>query len=275
MRAAQIPVPLETNKVESLSRQTVHLWTGRDAPHLGDDTLRTHERNGSVHSNVRTVVAPRSAPPSLSRAVVDGETDSHQMICDNCEEVTRALDVWHSVVADTPSSSSWVCAISARAARPRQWRITWSVSIRVFSDATLNHTQCTSCEPRSYIVHDPMHIFFKLPRPVHRPLQSAMPFLPSLYKQPVGPAFGNADPTDPAGAHALFPRYTGRYADDTVQGTSARCSTSASHATCASSASRAPGIGVCTAQRTCARRTSSSIRMTPRTSLSCSRARWT
>jgi hypothetical protein len=90
----QIPVPLETNKVESLSRQTVHLWTGRDAPHLGDDTLRAHERNGSVHSNVRTVVAPRSAPPSLSRAVVDGETDSHQMICDNCEEVIRGAKVY-------------------------------------------------------------------------------------------------------------------------------------------------------------------------------------
>jgi hypothetical protein len=59
-------------------------------------------------------------------------------------------------------------------------------------------TQCASCEPRSYIVHNPMHIFFKLPRPVHRALQSAMPFLPPLYRKPAGPAFGNADPANPA-----------------------------------------------------------------------------
>jgi hypothetical protein len=94
-------VPLESNKVESLSRQTVHLWTGRDAPHLGDDQPRshthTHERNGSVHSHNRTVMASTAPPPSLTRAVVDGETKNHQMICDNCEEVQSAFSCRRSV----------------------------------------------------------------------------------------------------------------------------------------------------------------------------------
>jgi hypothetical protein len=81
----QIPVPLENSTVESLSRQTVHLWTGRDAPHLGDDT-GSRERSGSVHSTHRTVVAPGSGP-SLTRAILDGETAEHNNVCDNCEQV--------------------------------------------------------------------------------------------------------------------------------------------------------------------------------------------
>ncbi|OJA21556.1 hypothetical protein AZE42_03245 [Rhizopogon vesiculosus] len=44
-----------------------------------------------------------------------------------------------------------------------------------------------------------MHSFFKLPRPVHIPLESSSPFLPKLYKVPAGPVGGlspNADPQE-------------------------------------------------------------------------------
>ena len=37
------------------------------------------------------------------------------------------------------------------------------------------------------MLHDPMHAFFKLPRPVHRPLQSPSGFLPKLYVPPFFP----------------------------------------------------------------------------------------
>ncbi|TFK39910.1 hypothetical protein BDQ12DRAFT_649491 [Crucibulum laeve] len=50
-----------------------------------------------------------------------------------------------------------------------------------------SYSLCTNCEGRSYLVHDPMHIFFKLPRPVQRLLESAYPMLPPLYKTPAGP----------------------------------------------------------------------------------------
>ncbi|KAH8116542.1 hypothetical protein DFH11DRAFT_1581287 [Phellopilus nigrolimitatus] len=33
-----------------------------------------------------------------------------------------------------------------------------------------------------------MHIFFKLPRPVDRPIESQFAILPILYRQPAGPA---------------------------------------------------------------------------------------
>lgn len=41
--------------------------------------------------------------------------------------------------------------------------------------------QCSSCEPRSYLIHDPMHIFIKFPRPVHRLVEELLPILPPLY----------------------------------------------------------------------------------------------
>ncbi|KAF9006028.1 hypothetical protein BDQ17DRAFT_1277613 [Cyathus striatus] len=57
------------------------------------------------------------------------------------------------------------------------------------------YSLCTECEMRSYIVHDPSHVFFKLPRPVQRPIASQAPFLPPLYKLPAGPS--SAHPVDP------------------------------------------------------------------------------
>ncbi|KAH8102342.1 hypothetical protein DFH11DRAFT_1693024 [Phellopilus nigrolimitatus] len=41
--------------------------------------------------------------------------------------------------------------------------------------------QCANCEQRSYLLHDLMHIFFKLPRPVDRPIESQFAILPILY----------------------------------------------------------------------------------------------
>ncbi|KAF8216818.1 hypothetical protein K438DRAFT_1703930 [Mycena galopus ATCC 62051] len=49
---------------------------------------------------------------------------------------------------------------------------------------------CAKCEEHSYTIHDPSHIFFKLPRPVQRPLISTYAFLPRLYKSPAGPPPG-------------------------------------------------------------------------------------
>lgn len=62
-----------------------------------------------------------------------------------------------------------------------------------------SYNLCSSCERQSYVLHDPMHIFFKVPRPVQRPLESPTPFLPDLYKAPAGPHGTGAsyNPSDP------------------------------------------------------------------------------
>ncbi|KAK7025051.1 hypothetical protein R3P38DRAFT_2708071 [Favolaschia claudopus] len=49
---------------------------------------------------------------------------------------------------------------------------------------------CSNCEPHSFTIHDPGHVFFKLPRPVQHPLASSFGFLPRLYKSPPGPPAG-------------------------------------------------------------------------------------
>lgn len=76
---------------------------------------------------------------------------------------------------------------------------------------------------RSYIMHDPMHIFFKIPRPVHRPLESPFPLLPPLlvpynqlhecyltnffrYRVPAGPPPSAPKTNDPQGTLSLMSR---------------------------------------------------------------------
>src|SRR4051794_9949887 len=45
---------------------------------------------------------------------------------------------------------------------------------------TCQQLQCQACETQSYILHDAMHAFFKLPRPVHRQIASPFPLIPKL-----------------------------------------------------------------------------------------------
>ncbi|TFK26189.1 hypothetical protein FA15DRAFT_637969 [Coprinopsis marcescibilis] len=48
---------------------------------------------------------------------------------------------------------------------------------------------CSACDAKSWAVHDPKHIFFKIPRPINpHSLESATPFLPPLYETPAGPS---------------------------------------------------------------------------------------
>ncbi|KAF8889281.1 hypothetical protein BD779DRAFT_1520749 [Infundibulicybe gibba] len=49
------------------------------------------------------------------------------------------------------------------------------------------YSLCQDCEEKSHLVHDPNHIFFRLPRPVDRPLQSSSPLIRALYSTPAGP----------------------------------------------------------------------------------------
>ncbi|EPQ56589.1 hypothetical protein GLOTRDRAFT_138279 [Gloeophyllum trabeum ATCC 11539] len=67
------------------------------------------------------------------------------------------------------------------------------------SSSPTPYSLCAHCEERSYLLHDPMHIFVKLPRPVDRPLQSPMFLIPRIYTEPVGARFRatrNSHPKD-------------------------------------------------------------------------------
>ncbi|CAK5267462.1 unnamed protein product [Mycena citricolor] len=83
------------------------------------------------------------------------------------------------------------------------------------------YSLCENCEPNSYSIHDPAHIFFKFPRPVQTPLASPQGYLPNLYKRGPGPAPG----TD-ARAYLMNLKHTTAVCDrcmSSIQGVWFRC----------------------------------------------------
>jgi len=86
-------------------------------------------------------------------------------------------------------SQSSALGINASTAPHYPTRTTWYVKLRT-SQVMIPSTyhpfgaaKCSDCEIKSYKVHDPMHLFLKLPRPVDipGPLESEFPIIPVLY----------------------------------------------------------------------------------------------
>ncbi|KAG2150275.1 uncharacterized protein EDB93DRAFT_342312 [Suillus bovinus] len=119
----------------------------------------SRSKSGSVYSSyAQTVVGSRHA-----RSALDGELLNHHLSCKGCNQ---AIIGTRYQCATCPSS-------------PTAYNL------------------CQSCEQMSYAIHDPMHSFFKIPRPVHVQLESPSGFLPKLYKVPAGPVGGLAPNADP------------------------------------------------------------------------------
>ncbi|GBE89623.1 hypothetical protein BKA93DRAFT_759516 [Sparassis latifolia] len=150
----KIPYPLGTAELQSASRTAKSLWTGRDAA-TGQRVTSRERRNSLISSYDGTVLGSSTRigiTSALDDVSVTSETDDHGIRCNGCNQ---------NIVGNR-----YQCAECPSIPRP--------------------YNLCSLCEERSYIVHDPMHIFFKFPRPVDRPLQSEYPFIPRLYKAPVG-----------------------------------------------------------------------------------------
>lgn len=126
----------------------------------------------------QVLTAPRSKPSSVyssyAQTVVgsrmqlnlqDDTPDNHRINCNGCNEIIFGI--------------RYQCATCPSSPTP--------------------YSLCTICEEQSYLLHDPMHSFFKLRRQVRRPLESSKGFLPKLYKVPAGPLGStkpNADPKE-------------------------------------------------------------------------------
>ncbi|TCD69146.1 hypothetical protein EIP91_008622 [Steccherinum ochraceum] len=147
----KIPYPLSNTELQVASRQAIERWN-TDGPKMEGPRSR---RDSLLSSYARTVIGGRSTT-SLNASSVAGETDSHGLQCNECR--TMIVGVRYQC-ASCPS-------------RPSAYNL------------------CSNCEPHSYVYHDPMHIFFKLPRPVDTPIDWDVPLVPPLYKVPVGPTGG-------------------------------------------------------------------------------------
>ncbi|KAG1780931.1 hypothetical protein EV702DRAFT_1250482 [Suillus placidus] len=114
---------------------------------------------GSVYSSyAQTVIGSRHA-----RSAVNGESLNHHLSCKGCNQTIIGTRYQCTTCPSSPTA----------------------------------YSLCQSCERESYAIHDPMHSFFKIPRPVHVQLESPSGFLPNLYKVPAGPVGGLAPNTDP------------------------------------------------------------------------------
>ncbi|KAG2110370.1 uncharacterized protein F5147DRAFT_690339 [Suillus discolor] len=119
----------------------------------------SHSKPGSVYSSyAQTVVGSRHA-----RSALDGESLNHHLSCKGCNQTIIGTRYQCATCPSSPTA----------------------------------YSLCQSCEQKSYAIHDPMHSFFKIPRPVNVQLESPSGFLPKLYKVPAGPVGGLAPNADP------------------------------------------------------------------------------
>ncbi|OSD04772.1 hypothetical protein PYCCODRAFT_1406927 [Trametes coccinea BRFM310] len=154
----KIPHPIPSADLQSTSQMALKLWT-RDGPHLQATGTNGHGRRNSFGSAYSHTVLGTGTRADTGAAALD-----HGVACDGCAQPIVGV---RYQCANCPSYPK-------------------SVSL------------CERCEARSYALHDPWHVFFKLPRPLDRPLVLQPP-LPRLYKVPAGPAGGRFNLADPKG----------------------------------------------------------------------------
>lgn len=160
----------------------IKLWMGRDAAHVQAASPNGHARRNSLGSAYSHTVLGSGARVDATAVAAE-----HGIACDGCAQVRPSISCPLSSLADPvfnvtaqpimgvryqcancpsyPKSISLVRgAFFAQSSRPKALSL---------------YLQCERCEARSYALHDPWHVFFKLPRPVDRPLVLQPP-LPRL-----------------------------------------------------------------------------------------------
>ncbi|KAH9056729.1 hypothetical protein EDB87DRAFT_1779625 [Lactarius vividus] len=160
----KIPVPLNMHEVQNVSQRAHGLRHGRDSNNLRGVSPLKHSSPGSISSlSANTVSYGNGAGTDIEDDYV------HLQICNGCDEPIIGVRYQCLNCPSKPSSFNL----------------------------------CSDCEVKSYRVHDPMHTFLKIHRPVDipGPLESEFPIIPILYRDPAGPPPGSPSaniPSDPA-----------------------------------------------------------------------------
>ncbi|KAI0272304.1 hypothetical protein BC834DRAFT_817427 [Gloeopeniophorella convolvens] len=147
----KIPVPLNRHDVQHVSQRAHGLRHGRDRADLRHCSPFMRSSPGSVSS--------------VTAGTVVYSNGDHQ---DDIEEDYVHLQVCNS--CNQPIVGARYQCLTCPS-RPKSYNL------------------CSDCEEKSYRVHDPMHTFIKIPRPVDvtGPLESEFPIIPVLYREPAGP----------------------------------------------------------------------------------------
>ncbi|KAI9433568.1 hypothetical protein H4582DRAFT_987905 [Lactarius indigo] len=159
----KIPVPLNMHEVQNVSQRAHGLRHGRDRADLRGLSPLMRSSPGSISSlSANTVSYGNGAGTDIEDDYV------HLQICNGCDEPIIGVRYQCLNCPSKPSSFNL----------------------------------CSDCEVKSYRVHDPMHTFLKIHRPVDipGPLESEFPIIPILYRDPAGPPPGSPSaniPSDP------------------------------------------------------------------------------
>jgi len=144
----KIPFPVDSAKVEIVSRRAIQRWTDRDAPSLGHggEDQPSRRRSGSVESDRATALI------TGREGGRNNERSAHGLNCRACGNSIVGVRYQCATCPSHPSAFNL----------------------------------CSDCEPLSYVHHDPMHFFLKIKRPLDRPVESPFGLLPAIYKSPAG-----------------------------------------------------------------------------------------
>lgn len=151
----KVPFPLTSSEVDQASRRALLLWTGRDGPNLQSVRGVQGDSVGSIGSGgspsgdpyADTVIGLNGA------AATDGphggmQKMDHGINCKGCRNNIMGVR-YQCACCPSPDGEGY--------------------------------SLCQNCEARSYQLHDPMHCFFKIPRPVDRKIQEDDALLPPVY----------------------------------------------------------------------------------------------
>ncbi|ORY29144.1 hypothetical protein BCR39DRAFT_532845 [Naematelia encephala] len=162
----KIPLPLANAEVEAVSRRARDRWYRQDSAAVSTTPAASTRSSSPTNETVYAPGAPHTNTRS-SRVISEAPRDAldHGCRCANCNE--------------------WIMGRRYQCANCPSEPIAFNL--------------CSICELRSYRIHNPRHLFFKLDRPVHIPLTSRSPLLPILYKTRAGdlPVNATVDPRDP------------------------------------------------------------------------------
>ncbi|KZS94656.1 hypothetical protein SISNIDRAFT_549192 [Sistotremastrum niveocremeum HHB9708] len=142
----KIPIPLESTEVKTASREAKYLWKDRDEPSVQSNNRSSGPRSDSGSSLYARTVVGNRRNADATDAL------NHNIPCDSCR---RNIVGVRYQCATCPSLDK-------------------------------SYNLCSTCEPRSYLIHNPMHSFFKVVRPVDKQIESPLGFLPSVYYVPAG-----------------------------------------------------------------------------------------
>lgn len=163
-------------QLQTASKRAMHLWKGRDGPSVLSDSSKKKAAS-EFSSYARTVVANGSHRPS------GDPSEDHHIPCSACNQVALVSSYLRACTHD-PTADLWcplsVCTLHIISYFSKPGRLHAFLSI-----LSLTLLQCASCEERSYLIHDPYHVFIKIPRPVDFPLEEQGPILPRVYSLPI------------------------------------------------------------------------------------------